>query len=103
MTDIDYVDPTLLANTPFRAEPWLYSLEPPTEDTGLYVNANKKRFIQEEVIFTFRGKPLKLEDQFTYSGYNILSSECDVNIRIGKVWIAIDRLSIIWKSDLSLK
>ena len=27
----------------------------------------------------------------------------DVNINIGKVWIAIDRLTTIWKPDLSDK
>ena len=31
----------------------------------------------------------------------ILSTECDVNLRIGKSWTAIDRMSVIWKSDLS--
>ena len=30
-------------------------------------------------------------------GSNISSTERDVNIRIGKVWTAIDRLSFKWK------
>ena len=33
----------------------------------------------------------------------ISSTESDINIRWGKVLNAIDRLSIIWKSDLSDK
>ena len=33
-------------------------------------------------------------------GSNISSTESNVKILIGKAWAAIDRLSIIWKSDL---
>ena len=33
-------------------------------------------------------------------GSNILSSESDVNIRVGKAWNAIDRLSTTWNSHL---
>ena len=36
-------------------------------------------------------------------GGNILSTESDVNICIGKAWTAINRLMAIWKSDLSNK
>ena len=43
---------------------------------------------------------LWLVDQFTYLGSNILSTESDVNICLGKGWNAIDSLSIIWKSGL---
>ena len=50
---------------------------------------------------TLSGKPLKVVDQFTYLGSNISSIESDVNIRFVKVRNAIDRLSIIWKSNLS--
>ena len=44
---------------------------------------------------------LKLLDQFIYLGSNISSTESNVNRCIGKPWIAIDRLSIIWKSNLA--
>ena len=54
-------------------------------------------------VISFRGKPLKLVDQFIHLGSNILSSESDVNICIGKTWTSIDRLLTIWKSDLSDK
>ena len=43
----------------------------------------------------------KLVDKFTYLG--ISSTESDINMRTVKTWTAIDRLSIIWKSDLSNK
>ena len=44
---------------------------------------------------------LKLVDQFTYLGSNISSTESNVNIDLVKAWTAIDRLTTIWKSDLS--
>ena len=45
-------------------------------------------------------KPLKLVYRFIYLGRNISSTESDMNIRQLLAWNAIDRLSIIWKSDL---
>ena len=47
-------------------------------------------------------KSLKLVDKFIYFGSNISSTESDVNIYLAKVWTAINRLSTIWKSDLSV-
>ena len=44
--------------------------------------------------------PLKI-DQSTYLSSNISSTKNDVSVRIVKMWIATDRLSIIWKSNLS--
>ena len=38
---------------------------------------------------------LKLVDQFEYHGGNISSTENDINIRIGKAEVEIDRLSTI--------
>ena len=46
---------------------------------------------------------LKLVDKFVYLGSSISSTESDINMRLAKTWTAIDRLSIIWKSDLSNK
>ena len=43
----------------------------------------------------------RLLNQFTFLGSNISSTESDVNMLIRKAWTAIDKLSIIWKSDLS--
>ena len=57
-------------------------------------------FKQKGVISVLRGKPQKLVGQITYLGRNILLIESDVNIRLAKELNAIDRLSIIWKSDL---
>ena len=54
-------------------------------------------------ITTLDGTPLKLVDKFTYLGSSVSSTEKDIDTRLMKVWTAIDRLSIIWKSDLTDK
>ena len=46
---------------------------------------------------------MKLVDKFTYLGSSVSSAEKDINTRLAKAWIAIDRLSVIWKSDLTDK
>ena len=104
MADAD--DQAILTNTPAQAESLLHCLKPVAGDIDFYVNPSKTElmcFKQEGAIFTLRGKLLKLVDQFTYLGSNILSIESDAIIRIGKAWKAIDSLLIIWKSDLSDK
>ena len=52
---------------------------------------------------TLNSKPLNLDGYFTYLNSNISSTESNINIWIRKAWTAINRLSIIWKSDLSDK
>ena len=54
-------------------------------------------------IFTLDGTPLKLVDKFTYLGSSVSSTEKDIDTRLTKAWTAIDRLLIIWKSDLADK
>ena len=40
---------------------------------------------------------------FTYLGSSVSSTEKDIDTRLTKAWIVINRLSIIWKSDLTYK
>ena len=54
-------------------------------------------------ISTLEGTPLKLVDKFTYLGSSVESTEKDIETRLTKAWTAINRLSIIWKSDLTDK
>ena len=46
--------------------------------------------------FTLNGRSLKI----TYLGINVSSTENDITMRLAKVSVAIDRLSVIWKLDL---
>ena len=54
-------------------------------------------------ISTLDGTPLKLVDKFTYLGSSVASTKKDIDTRLTKAWTAINRLSIIWKSDLTDK
>ena len=49
------------------------------------------------------GTSLKLVDKFTNLGSSVSSTEKDIDPRLTKAWTAIDRLSIIWKSNLTDK
>ena len=54
-------------------------------------------------ISTLDRTSLKLVDKFTYLGSSISITEKDIDTRLTKAWTALDRLSIIWKSDLTDK
>ena len=57
-------------------------------------------FKQTGDISTLNGSSLKLVDKFTYLGSSVSSTETDINTWLTKPWIAMDSLSVIWKSDL---
>ena len=72
----------------------------------LHVNAHKTEYMcfnRTGDISTLNGSSLKLVDKFTYIGNSVSSTETDIDTRLTKAWIAINRLSVIWKSDLTDK
>ena len=107
ITDADYADDiAILANTPDQAETLLHSLKRVAAGIGLYVNAHKTEYMcynQTGDIFTLDGTPLKLVGKFTYLRSSVESTEKDIDKRLTKAWTAINRLSTIWKSDLTVK
>ena len=107
ITDADYADDiAILANTPNQAETLLQSLERAAAGIGLHVNAHKTEYMcynQTVDISTLVGTSLKLVDKITCLGSSVSSTEKDIDTRLTKAWTAIDRLSIIWKSDLTDK
>ena len=54
-------------------------------------------------ISTLNASSLKLVDKFTYLGSSVSSTDTDIDTRPTKAWTAINRLSVIWKSDLTDK
>ena len=96
ITDVDYdIDIALLADTCFQAG---------ASGIGLNVNADKMEYMcsnQSGDISTLSGGSLKLVDKFTYLRSCVSSTENDINMQLAKVWTTINRLSVIWKSDLS--
>ena len=105
--DADYADDIMLqANTLTQAESQLHGLEQAAGSIDLHVNVDKTElmcFNQRGDISKINGGSLKLVDVFTYLGSNVSSTENDINMQLAKTWIAIDKLSVIWKSDLSNK
>ena len=103
--DIDYTnDIALLANVPAQAETLLHSLEWAAAGISLHVNAHKMEYMcfnQRGDISTLNGSSLKLVDKFTYLGSSVSSTETDINMQLAKAWTALNRLSVIWKSDLT--
>ena len=107
ITNGDYADDiAILANTPNPAEPLLHILERAAAGIDPHVNANKTEYMcynHTGDISTLDGTSLKLVDKFTYLGSSVSSTEKDIDTRLTKAWKAIDRLSIIGKSDLTDK
>ena len=99
-------DIVLLANTPTQTESLLHSLEWAAGGIGLHVNADKTEYMcfnQRGDISTLKGGPLKQVDKFTYLRSSISSTKNKMNTQLAKVWTAISRLLVRWKSDLTHK
>ena len=107
ITDADYADDIALqGNRPAKAKTLLHSLERAVAGIGLHVNAHKMEnmcFNQRGDISRLNGSSLKLVDKFTYLGSSVSSTEIDINTWLAKALTAINRLSVIWKSDLTNK
>ena len=103
ITDANYADAiALLAKTPTQAEIQLDSLEWAAAGIDLHVNADKTEcmcFNQTGDIFTLTSSSLKLDDKFTYLRSSVSSTERDINTRLASARTAIDKVSVIWKSD----
>ena len=54
-------------------------------------------------ISMLNGTVLKLVDKFTYLGSSVSSTKTDISTWLAKAWTAIDRLLVVWKSDLTDK
>ena len=100
----DYI--VILANTPNQAETLLHSLERATPGIVLHFNAHKTEYMcynQTGDISTLDETALKVVGKFTDLGSSVSSTEKYIYTRLTKAWTAIDRLSIVWKSDLTDK
>ena len=64
----------------------------------MYFNQNQRGDIS-----ILKGSSLKLVDKFTYPGNSVSSTENDIDALLVKVWKALDKLSVIRKSDQSDK
>ena len=102
----DADDIVILASAPAQVETLLHSLERAATGIGHHVNAYKTEYMcfnQTGDISTLKGSSLKLVDKFTYLGSNVSSTKTDIDTRLRKAWAAINRQSVVWKSDLTDK
>ena len=99
ITDVDHTDDiALLANTPTQAESQPNCLERAAGGISLHVNADKIEYMcfnQRGDISTLKDGPLKLVDKFTFLGSSASLTDTDINTRLAKAWIDIDRLLVI--------
>ena len=102
ITDEDCADDiALLANTPAQAETLLHSLE---RAAPCQCRQNRIHMIyQRGDICTLNSSSLKLVVKLIYEGSSVSSTETDINSQLAKAWTAIDRLLVIWKSNLTDK
>ena len=107
ITNADYADDiAILANVPAPSETLLHYLERAAAGIGFHANAHKTEYMcynQIGDISTLNGSSLKPVDKFTYLGSSVSSTKTDIDTRLKKAWTAINRLLVIWKSDLTDK
>ena len=60
-------------------------------------------FLKLKSILFNNNRVIHYVDKFSYVGNSVSSTEKDVNTWLTKAWTAIDRLSVIWKLDLTDK
>ena len=91
---------------PNQVKTLLPTFERAAAGIDLHVNAHKTEYMcynQTGDISTLDETSLKLVNKFNYLGSSILPTEKGIDTRLTWVWTAIDRLSIIRKSDLTDK
>ena len=69
---------------------------------SMYIKWNICALIKGD-ISTLNGSSLNLVEKLSYLGSSVSSIKTDVDTRLSKAWTAFDRLSVIWKSDLTDK
>ena len=107
ITDADYAnDIAIFVNTPAQTKSLFHSVERAVAGKGYHFNANKTEYscLMKDATFPHLiGTSLKLMDKFTYQGSSFSSTKKYINTRLAKACTAINRLSVLWKSDLTDK
>ena len=71
---------------------------------GLHINEKKTKYMtfnqNPSKLTTISKKCIKLTNDFFYLGSWIYFNEKDVDVRTGKAWVALQKRSTIWNSNL---
>ena len=106
LTDANFADDlALLSDKIGNAEKLLNILETAAASVGLYMNTTKTKFIAvntEGTITAQNGCDLEQVNDFNYVGSRIISSENEIQVRIGSAWSALNKLFPIRKSNLDV-
>ena len=100
ITDANYTDDIAIrANAPAQAEILLHNGERAATGISFHVNAHKTEYM----CFNQTGYISTLVDKFICLESSVSSTEKDIDTRLTKALTAIDKISVIWKSDLTDK
>ena len=106
LTDADFDNDLVILSYKIRnADKLLKILETAVASVGLYMNTTKTKLIEvntEGIITAQNGCDLKQVKDFNYLDSKIISSENDIQMRIGSAWSALNKLTPIWKSNLDV-
>ena len=106
LTGADFADDlALLSEKIGNAEKLLKILETAAASVGLYMNTAKTIFIAvntEGTITAQNGYDLEQVNNFNYPSSKIISSENDIQVRIGSALSALNKLTLTWKSNLDI-
>ena len=106
ISDLDFADDIALTLDNLQeAQTLLTGVETAASNVGLHLNAAKTEMIvynqQIEMINSLNGEQIKSVDDFKYLGSWIDNTLKDMNTRKAQAWVACNKLSKIWKSNLN--
>ena len=107
VTDLDFADDiALLSELISQAQDLLNRVESSAAHIGLVMNAKKTKVMaynqtDKVKIMTTDGSQLEVVQDFKYLGSWIDSTEADIKTHKAAAWKACNKLTKIWKSDLS--
>ena len=87
-----------------KAEKLLHNVEMAAKLIRLHINEKKIQYMtfnqNPSKLTTINKKCIKPTNDFLYLGSWIYSNEKDVDVRIRKAWVALQKLNTIWNSNL---
>ena len=106
LTDADFDNVLVILSDKIRnAAKLLKILETAVASVGLYMNTTKTKLIAvntEGIITAQNGCDLKQVKDFNYLDSKVISSENDIQMRIGSAWSTLNKLTPIWRSNLDV-
>ena len=106
VTDADYADDlAILSKYLSEATIQLHQLEKAASEVGLNINTSKTKFLcyhqyHSSTIKSLQNENIIVVEDFNYLGSCIAPTKKDIDTRLSKVWAALNKFDVIWKSSL---